>query len=225
VCVEGVLGEDSIGIVFALYKLLKCSINQEARVKKSIKKSISQILVGVLLFLGLFAVQGWSYYLQDNFANANNWEDGLRYNVAMGAWTGVFKANSRISNWSAVGNQFALNGDTLMPIGYTATFYGIYAQFTNKSFDASPFHPFGYEITRYQVRNNTLVAAWRAGVVNIGMVQITAGVTNGAGSALNGPHFTRTSLISEIDWQDKSSTSYYSWREKGFTNSRFCLRQ
>lgn len=220
---KGVLEEDLIGIVFAWYKLVNCPINQEDRVKRLIKKSIFQILFGVLLLLCLFAVQGWSYYLQDNFVNANNWEDGLRYNVAQGTWTGVYNATGRILNWSAVGNQFTLNGDTLMPTAYTSSFYGIYAQFTNQSFNASPFHPFGYEITRYQVRNNNKNAAYFAGVVNIGIVQVTPGVTNGAGSAMNGPHFTRTGLISEIDWQNKSPTSYYSWREKGFTNSKLSL--
>ncbi len=188
--------------------------------KKVFQKFIYQILMFLFIFIG---VKGWSYYLQDNFANANNWEDGLQYNVALGVWTNEYNTTGRISNWTAVGNQFTLDGDNLSPIGYTATFYGIYALFTNQSFDASGFQPFGYEITRYQVRNDDLIAAWRAGVINMGIVQATVGVTNGAGDGMNGPHFTRTGLISEIDWQDKSPDSYYSWREKGFTNSKILL--
>jgi hypothetical protein len=171
-----------------------------------------------------------AYYVSDNFSSPNNWIPNLKYNMALGVWTNLYQLTGgdqgpELTNFTTAGNQLLLtNGYAAGPVGYTTSLYGIYALFTNGNLNASKENPVGFEITRSFLRNDNGSASWLAGVFNIGFVEAKASVTNGATiNGMEGQKFDQTAIISELDWQDKSPTSYFGWQEALFTNSKIIL--
>lgn len=168
-------------------------------------------LIALTLLMAGFAANGWGYYFQDGFANANSWNTNLKY----GFDTGISLEN---------GNHIqTFNAPGLIQNGYVSTatltldfFKGIMVQYTNVTFTASPEQPFGYELTRTGIRldpDNEAIVNGQAdnqesgrmwGVASYWLVQQTTSVTNlNAGAKFNAfmnfMEFYRPKLASEDD--------------------------
>ncbi len=106
-------------------------------------------LVGIfVIILSAFQIHLHSYYFFDDFSSSSvNWIYELKYSKDAGIWT----TGSENESVSVTGGILRFNGT-----GYTQTWgytlYGFGAYLTNVKYTASKETPFGFEITRTNVR-------------------------------------------------------------------------
>lgn len=175
--------------------------------------------------LGLAFVQGWSYYFADPFTNANNWQLNLKYNLRLGVWAGhIATGAGGKESWDVAGNQMTFSGAPVdVYANYSSEFYGIYSLFTNTNYTGTPQNPFGFEITRTYIRNDSGNVAYRCHMFNICMVESSPLVVNypDVRSPLydSGPNFPNTLAVSDVYFRNKNINSFMTWNQTGFTNT------
>lgn len=203
--------------------MLKKNSNTRIAESKGDNMSKWSVVMKSLFITCIMAAGGFmhaQYYVLDNFANANNWKINQKYNFEKGVWTTAYStANGRTATWTVTAGKNTLNTWVQNEQYYTTSFYGIYSLFTNQFYSASPENPFGVEITRWRMRNDNGLQPWLAGVYDIGLIQNNPDVINNT----YGAKFDYSTLITELDWQDKSPTTHWNWRQKSFTNSKLLL--
>ncbi len=178
----------------------------------------------------LFLSHIHTYFFLDNFSSQGNWITNLRYNLSLGVWTNIYvlqggDVGPQLTNWVVTGGKMNFgSGYNATPVGYTTSFYGIYSLFTNRSFNASKKNPYGFEITRITIRQDNGTESWQAGSFDLCMVQAKPSVTNGNTlNGLRGEKFDNLVNLTETDWQNKSSASYYGWSQSIYPNSKIDL--
>ncbi len=188
----------------------------------SVQSRFHKIILIFAFFIIFILPKGYSqYYVQDNFANGNNWKLNQKYSVSKGVWLIPNATTGRANSWSISGGKVTMNAWVQNKEEFTEPFYGIYAIFTNQFFSASKENPFGIEITRWRMRNdngflNDPSGGFLAGVFDIGLVQRNPDVLNNVDLSL----FNYSTLVTELDWQHKNSVSWWNWRQASLTNTK-----
>lgn len=182
---------------------------------------VSKKRIGMVFLVHIFFIcnSSWGYYFQDTFPNGNNWITNLKYNMGYGVWGGNMGG---VSQFNTAAATFNFSGQINTPTQYQTSFYGIYSLFTNRMLNASKENPFGFEITRYNIRNWGGDADYDAKVFNLGIVQYKASVTNNNtnwwNNGMSGAMFDYSTVVSENSRLPKTgdgglNTSFYTWNE------------